>query len=179
MQSMDKRKAKTYRDKLTDRRVSLVGQVQAAELYSRERDAEATQDPADMAANAYTKELLMSMSTNDRQLLESIDAALDRIEAGKYGKCVHCGQPIQEKRLEAVPWARHCLTCQDLNERGLLTHDDEESRSGTGVPPVSPRKDARATSCDIIGSLSLVWRGCLIFGSTDFRERGRPRPHFR
>ena len=125
MQSMDKRKAKTYRDKLTERRVGLVGQVQAAEAYSRERDAEATQDPADMAANAYTKELLMSMSTNDRQLLESIDAALERIEAGKYGKCVHCGQPIQEKRLEAVPWARHCLTCQDLNERGLLTHDDE------------------------------------------------------
>ena len=125
MQRMDKRKAKTYRDKLMDRRVGLVGQVQAAEAYSRERDAEATQDPADMAANAYTKELLMSMSTNDRQLLDSIDAALERIEAGKYGKCVHCGQPIQEKRLEAVPWARHCLTCQDLNERGLLTHDDE------------------------------------------------------
>ena len=125
MPTMDKRKAKTYRDKLMDRRVGLVGQVQAAEAYSRERDAEATQDPADMAANAYTKELLMSMSTNDRQLLESIDAALDRIEAGKYGKCVHCGDPIQEKRLEAVPWARHCLTCQDLNERGMLTHDDE------------------------------------------------------
>jgi RNA polymerase-binding transcription factor len=125
MQNMDKRKAKTYRDKLMDRRVGLVGQVQAAEAYSRERDAEATQDPADMAANAYTKELLMSMSTNDRQLLESIDQALDRIEAGKYGKCNHCGQPIQEKRLEAVPWARHCLRCQDLNERGLLTQDEE------------------------------------------------------
>jgi DnaK suppressor protein len=125
MQRMDKRKAKTYRDKLMLRREGLVGQVQAAEAYSRERDAEATQDPADMAANAYTKELLMSMSTNDRQLLESIDAALDRIDEGKYGKCNHCGQPIQEKRLEAVPWARHCLTCQDLNERGLLTHDEE------------------------------------------------------
>jgi RNA polymerase-binding transcription factor len=125
MQNMDKRKAKTYRDKLMDRRVGLVGQVQAAEAYSRERDAEATQDPADMAANAYTKELLMSMSTNDRQLLESIDQALDRIEAGKYGKCNHCGQPIQDKRLEAVPWARHCVTCQDLNERGLLTPDEE------------------------------------------------------
>jgi DnaK suppressor protein len=122
---MDKRKAKTYRDKLLVRREGLVGQVQAAEAYSRERDAEATQDPADMAANAYTKELLMSMSTNDRQLLESIDAALERIEIGKYGKCIHCGQPIQEKRLEAVPWARHCLRCQDLNERGMLTLEEE------------------------------------------------------
>ncbi|MDX6446677.1 MAG: DnaK suppressor protein [Blastocatellia bacterium] len=122
---MDKRKSKTYRDKLLVRREGLVGQVQAAEAYSRERDAEATQDPADMAANAYTKELMMSMSTNDRQLLESIDGALSRIDAGEYGKCIHCGEPILEKRLEAVPWARHCLRCQDLNERGLLHHDDE------------------------------------------------------
>src|SRR5947199_6069153 len=106
---MDKRKSKTYRDKLLERREALVGQVQAAEAYSRERDAEATQDPADMAANAYTKELLMSMSTNDRQLLESIDSALYRIAEGEYGKCIHCGQPILEKRLEAVPWARYCL----------------------------------------------------------------------
>jgi DnaK suppressor protein len=122
---MDKRKSKTYKDKLLVRREGLVGQVQAAEAYSRERDAEATQDPADMAANAYTKELMMSMSTNDRQLLESIDGALHRIEEGAYGKCIHCGEPILEKRLDAVPWARHCLRCQDLNERGMLHHDDE------------------------------------------------------
>ena len=122
---MDKRKAKTYRDKLLMRREGLVGQVQAAEAYSRERDAEATQDPADMAANAYTKELLMSMSTNDRQLLELIDAALYRIAEGDYGHCDNCGELIQEKRLEAVPWARHCLRCADLNERGLLHREEE------------------------------------------------------
>jgi DnaK suppressor protein len=122
---MDKRKAKTYQDKLLQRRESLLGQVQAAEAYSRERDAEATQDPADMAANAYTKELLMSMSTNDRQLLQSIDTALDRIDDGEYGKCANCGQPIQEKRLEAVPWARHCIRCQDMIERGQLAEEEE------------------------------------------------------
>ena len=122
---MDKRKVKTFRDRLLGRREGLVGQVQEAELYSRERDSEATQDPADMAANAYTKELLFSMSANDRRLLELIDEALERIEAGAYGQCVHCGEPVQEKRLEAVPWARHCLRCQDLQERGLLNEDDE------------------------------------------------------
>jgi len=122
---MDKRKTKTYLDKLLARREGLVGQVQEAEAYSRQRDAEATQDPADMAANAYTKELLVSMSANDRQLLQLIDEALDRIEDGEYGNCIHCGKPIQEKRLEAVPWARHCLRCQDLNERGLLTREEE------------------------------------------------------
>lgn len=122
---MDKRKAKSYRDRLLDRREGLVGQVQAAEAYSRERDAEATQDPADMAANAYTKELLMSMSTNDRQLLDSIDAALARIEEGEYGKCDNCGELIHEKRLEALPWAQHCVDCQELNEKGLLAAEEE------------------------------------------------------
>ena len=122
---MDKRKVKVYRDKLLGRREGLVGQVMEAEQYSRERDSEATQDPADMAANAYTKELLFSMSANDRRLLELIDEALVRIEGGGYGECVHCGEIVLEKRLEAVPWARHCLRCQDLQERGLLNQDDE------------------------------------------------------
>jgi DnaK suppressor protein len=122
---MDKRKLKSYRDHLLERREGLFKQVNEAELSSRERDAEATQDPADMAANAYTKELLISMSANDRQLLGLIDEALARIEAGEFGECVNCGEPVSEKRLEAVPWARYCLKCQDLQERGLL-HTEEE-----------------------------------------------------
>lgn len=122
---MEKRRVKIFRDKLLDRREGLVGQVQEAEAYSRERDSEATQDPADMAANAYTKELLVSMSDNDRQLLNLIDESLERIEAGSYGKCVRCESPLPEKRLEALPWARHCITCQDLLERGLLSDDED------------------------------------------------------
>ncbi len=122
---MDKRKLKSYRERLVARRDGLFTQVTEAELSSRERDAEATQDPADMAANAYTKELLISMSANDRQLLTQIDEAVRRIEAGEYGECVNCGEPVQDKRLEAVPWARFCLRCQDLQERGLLNPDDE------------------------------------------------------
>src|SRR5437588_7694700 len=122
---MDKRKTKTYHDKLESRREGLVGQVQEAEAYSRERDLEATQDPADMAANAYTKELLISMSANDRKLLQLIDEALERVERGEYGECVNCGEPLTEKRLDAVPWARYCLKCQDLQERGLLNEEEE------------------------------------------------------
>jgi DnaK suppressor protein len=122
---MDKRRVRVFRDKLMDRRESLVGQVQQAELYSRERDSEATQDPADMAANAYTKELLVSMSDNDRQLLNLIDEALERMDDSGYGKCIRCGQALPEKRLDAVPWARHCVRCQELHERGLLIEDEE------------------------------------------------------
>src|SRR3954452_19674507 len=106
---MDKRKMKGYRDRLLGRRESLFSLVTEAEMSSRERDSEATQDPADMAANAYTKELLISMSANDRRLLDLIDEALVRTEAGEYGDCINCGEPVSEKRLEAVPWARYCL----------------------------------------------------------------------
>src|SRR2546430_13932125 len=122
---MDKRKMKSYRDRLLERREGLFKQVNEAELSSRERDSEATQDPADMAANAYTKELLISMSANDRKLLQLIDEALERVERGEYGECVNCGEPLVEKRLDAVPWARYCLKCQDLQERGLLNEDEE------------------------------------------------------
>ncbi|MFL6230588.1 MAG: TraR/DksA family transcriptional regulator [Pyrinomonadaceae bacterium] len=122
---MDKRKMKSYRDRLLERREGLFRQVNEAELSSRERDAEATQDPADMAANAYTKELLISMSANDRRLLDLIDEALGRTEAGDYGECINCGEPVSEKRLEAVPWTRYCLKCQDLQERGLLNTEEE------------------------------------------------------
>lgn len=122
---MDKRKLKTYRNKLLERREGLVGQVAAAEMRNRDRDAEATQDPADMAANTYTKEVLISMSDNDRTMLNLIDEALKRTEVGDYGLCVNCGEPVPEKRLEAVPWAKYCLRCQDLKERGLLNVDEE------------------------------------------------------
>ena len=122
---MDKRKVKAYRDKLLARRESLFSQVTEAEMSSRERDLEATQDPADMAANAYTKELLISMSANDRKLLQLIDEALERVERGEYGECVNCAEPLAEKRLDAVPWARYCLKCQDLQERGLLNEEEE------------------------------------------------------
>jgi DnaK suppressor protein len=122
---MDKRKTKSYRDRLLARRESLFSQVTEAEMSSRERDLEATQDPADMAANAYTKELLISMSANDRKLLQLIDEALERVEGGAYGECVNCGEPVSEKRLDAVPWTRYCLKCQDLQERGLLNTDED------------------------------------------------------
>jgi len=122
---MDKRRVRVFRDKLVDRRESLVGQVQEAERYSRERDSEATQDPADMAANAYTKELMVSMSDNDRQLLKMIDEAVERMEGGNYGRCIRCENVLPEKRLEAVPWARFCIACQDLQEKGLLGDEED------------------------------------------------------
>ena len=123
---MDKRKLKYFEDKLREKRAALTGMVERTETYGREADREVTQDPADKASNSYTKELLFSQSTNDRFILQLVEEALQRIHEGEYGYCAHCGKEVQPKRLEAVPWARHCIVCQDLQERGLLEQDEEE-----------------------------------------------------
>lgn len=121
---MDKKKLKTYRDRLLEERSALLGVVGRNEDYGREADIEATQDPADKASNSYTKELLFSQSTNDRIILTQIDEALQRIDDDEFGVCVNCSNEIQPKRLEALPWVRYCITCQDLLERGLLNEEE-------------------------------------------------------
>lgn len=121
---MEKKKLKSYRDRLVDERNALLGVVGRNEDYGREADVEATQDPADKASNSYTKELLFSQSTNDRIILTQIEEALLRIDEDEYGICVNCANEIQPKRLEALPWVRYCITCQDLLERGLLNEEE-------------------------------------------------------
>ena len=55
----------------------------------------------------------MSRSATLLHTLAEIDAALDRIAAGTYGLCVHCGADIPEERLEFRPFASGCVSCQE------------------------------------------------------------------
>jgi DnaK suppressor protein len=52
--------------------------------------------------------------TQAQEQLTEINAALDRIDAGMFGLCLSCGLEISLKRLEAIPWAQYCITCQEL-----------------------------------------------------------------
>jgi DnaK suppressor protein len=79
-----------------------------------------TEDIVDRANNAYSRELNFSISDAERALMLQVDAAIERAENGTYGNCANCGQPIARPRLEAVPWARYCIACQELLEQGLL-----------------------------------------------------------
>ena len=45
--------------------------------------------------------------------LRQVEDALDRLEWGEYGICVGCGEPITPKRLQAIPWAKYCVECQE------------------------------------------------------------------
>ncbi|HET7747560.1 MAG TPA: TraR/DksA family transcriptional regulator, partial [Vicinamibacteria bacterium] len=83
-------------------------------------DDEASQDIADKAANSYTKEFLFSLSSSERDMLQLVDEALVRIDDHRYGVCEVCEDELDKKRLEAVPWAKRCLSCQEKQEQGLL-----------------------------------------------------------
>ncbi|HAG99869.1 MAG TPA: transcriptional regulator, partial [Ktedonobacter sp.] len=61
-----------------------------------------------------------SILVNEQALLTEVQNALERIEKGTYGTCIVCGQPIPEKRLEALPWAARCVKDEErLEERNL------------------------------------------------------------
>lgn len=79
-----------------------------------------TEDYIDYAVNSYAREFLLSLTEMDRKQLILIEEALKRIDRGEFGYCQQCGQEISLKRLEAQPWARHCISCQELEEKGLL-----------------------------------------------------------
>src|SRR5574344_243675 len=63
------------------------------------------------------KTLLDSLGSQDAQRLTLIENALDRIQQGKYGLCIKCGNPIPEARLEAIPYASLCIACKESEER--------------------------------------------------------------
>ncbi|MEJ2245588.1 MAG: TraR/DksA family transcriptional regulator [Acidobacteriota bacterium] len=116
---MDAKKLEYFKDKLLQKQLSLTEMVHKTEGYGREKDSD-IQDMADKAVESYTKEFIYGKSAGDRQILQLISEALARIEEQTFGICTHCENPIQHKRLEAVPWARYCIECQALVEKGLL-----------------------------------------------------------
>jgi DnaK suppressor protein len=110
----------TYRRLLVERKKVLAEAYNKNKTYGRLTEDEGTQDLADKASSAYTKEFLYSLSNTDREVLQKVDESLIRLESGAFGLCVECTTEINRKRLDAVPWASHCITCQEKVEKGLL-----------------------------------------------------------
>ena len=122
---MEKKKLETFKKRLETRQLELRRTVNRNQVDGRSADEDTAQDIADRAASSYNKEFLFSQSNNDRQLLMMVDGALARIREGSFGECISCGKEINPKRLEAVPWTRHCIECQEKLEKGEL---EEASR---------------------------------------------------
>jgi len=120
---MDKKKLDAFKKRLEDRQRELRQNVTRNEQDGRAADMDTAQDIADRASSSYTKEFLVHQSSNERQTLQMVESALSRIREGTFGECINCGNEINAKRLEAVPWTRYCIECQEKLEQGLLEQD--------------------------------------------------------
>ncbi len=107
-------------ERLQNQRAEILNMYKQDLRAGQESADDGTEDIVDRANNAYNRELMFSLSDTERATLLQIENALRRMEEGTYGKCANCGQPINILRLEAVPWARFCIDCQELAEKGLL-----------------------------------------------------------
>ena len=117
-----KKAFKDVKERLLQERALLVEKLKDNDLSVD--DAE-TPDPVDLAVRNYSKNVMLAVSENESRQLALIDEALLRVEDDEYGLCQNCEQEINPKRLAAIPWARYCLNCQELVEKGLL--DDEQA----------------------------------------------------
>lgn len=113
---MNKAEREKYKKKLLKRKEEIVAKL--SEVYNESKEVESgiAQDIVDKAESSYTKEFLLSLSSAEREQLFLIDEALKRLERDEYGICQMCQKTISKKRLDAVPWAPHCIECQEKAE---------------------------------------------------------------
>ena len=106
-----------FRKALLDKRRQLEDEVGRSALYGKGQEDDSIKDLGDQATTAYTREFLFELGNGDRRLLKEVVTALRKLDEGGFGECERCGEPISEKRLEALPFARHCIDCQRVTEQ--------------------------------------------------------------
>jgi DnaK suppressor protein len=89
---------------------------------------EKTPDALDEVQLAGERELAIRNLDRESNLLRNVRSALGRIADGSYGVCMHCEEDIKPKRLDAVPWTKYCIRCQEAADR-----HEFEGESGDSV----------------------------------------------
>lgn len=82
--------------------------------------------PGDIGTETFEAEKNFSFRNNDKFVIGEASDALKKIEDGSYGLCEHCGEEIAEERLDIIPYARLCISCE--NEFKLKADDEEKGR---------------------------------------------------
>ena len=114
---MKKERLASFKQRLLEKERQLAAGVDRSALYGKDQEDDAIKDLGDQANTAYTREFFFELGNGDRRLLRDVVAALQRIDDGSFGNCERCGEAIGDKRLEALPFARHCIDCQRLTEQ--------------------------------------------------------------
>ena len=105
-----------FRDRLAGARLTLARSVATTDADLEALAAHGSREIAEDPATGTVGDLLSRLRGRDRQQLDEIDAAQARLEAGRFGICERCREPIHLKRLRATPAARYCVPCEDQSE---------------------------------------------------------------
>ena len=114
---LGQQRLKELREALVAKRRQLEAEVGRSVLYEKGLDDDATKDLGDQANTAYTREFLFELGNGDRRLLREVLIALRKFDEGGFGECERCDEPIGDRRLDALPFARYCIDCQRRLER--------------------------------------------------------------
>ena len=90
---------------------------------------------ADVGTENYDQEFTLGLIENEQGTLEQVHEALDRIDAGTFGRCQECGEPIAKPRLQALPYTRHCIQCARELESRRMTRAGRPGAAGSSSGP--------------------------------------------
>src|SRR5580658_3132899 len=71
-------------------------------------------DSGDLSQQSHEEWLFLNRNNLEKTLLREVEEALARVKDGTYGICAECEEPISPKRLQALPWAKFCVRCQEI-----------------------------------------------------------------
>ncbi len=114
---MNRQRLEYFQKQLSSWQEEIQRRLHAA-AQGRHDDEDVQADLTDRASRSHEKELSFLTDTQYRERLQKVQQALRRVRTGEYGRCVGCGNEINPKRLEALPWTQFCIECQQNLERG-------------------------------------------------------------
>lgn len=112
---MDRHASNPYRELLVAERDRLVEEIGEA-IEAPDQMTYGSQAAA--ASQVFEQQRDLALRDRAVQHLAQVDAAIERLHAGTYGRCIRCGRDIPVGRLEALPWAAHCIDCQTAIDHG-------------------------------------------------------------
>src|SRR6187401_670797 len=116
-QQMSKAQLKKFKDMLEAKRQEIIKRAQQTLNEDMTLDADDLPDEMDLASSEYLQSFTFRLRGREKTFLQKIDHALEKIEAGTFGLCEQCGEPISIKRLEARPETTLCIRCKEDQER--------------------------------------------------------------
>jgi DnaK suppressor protein len=114
---MKKADQKRFRKILEDKRKAVIVRAQATMAEDMTLDANDLPDEMDLASSEYIQSFTFRLRGRERVFLQKIDKALKKLDAGEFGVCEDCDEPISVKRLEARPETTLCIRCKEDQER--------------------------------------------------------------